>query len=55
MNTHIHRHAAVKWGRKFIPTILTSMGKVKGKAIPEQHGPEDSRRLRPPYFSTIGT
>ena len=31
--------------------------KVKGKAIPLQAwtGPEDSRRLRPPDFKTLGT
>ena len=43
MNTHIHRHTAVKWGDtsfryfgKSASAILTSLGKVKGKAIPVQ-------------------
>jgi len=37
--------------------IATELNYVKGKAIPLQAwaGPEGSRRLRLPYFKTIGT
>ena len=40
--------------RKLFHKILT---RVKGKEIPSQAegGPEDSRRLRFPYFKAVGT
>ena len=49
-------HFLIGWAR-YLADAGPLYTLVKGKAIPLQAwtGPEDSRRLRVPYFKTVGT